>query len=109
TADEERRRTRRDRDEQVRRSREEAERIVADLREELGTARRELERGHLTVPEMDAVLARAEGRLDRLPATPEPADEPAARTPPETRTWRDGAEARRRAGRGEGRAAGVDA
>ena len=41
----------------TRRSREEAERIVADLRDELSGARKQLERGGLTAPGIDAVLA----------------------------------------------------
>jgi DNA mismatch repair protein MutS2 len=111
TADDERRRARRDRDDVTRRSREEAEQIVADLRDELARARRELERGSLTAPGIDAVLARAEEQVGRLRGDVEPvaqagsaADEPAR----PTRTWRAGERARCRSGGWEGRIASID-
>jgi DNA mismatch repair protein MutS2 len=109
TAAEERRRARRERDEHVRRSREEAERIVADLHDELGRARRELERGSLTAPGMDAVLARADEAIARLPGAPEEQAEPerAAADRPR-RAWRVGERARSRSGGWEGRVTEID-
>jgi len=109
TAAEERRRARRDRDEQIRRSREEAEQIVEDLRDELGRARRELERGSLTAPGIDAVLARADQQLARLPGSA-PADVPEAGEPAHAvrRAWKVGERARSRSGGWEGRVAEVD-
>jgi DNA mismatch repair protein MutS2 len=111
TADDERRRARRDRDDVTRRSREEAEQIVADLRDELARARRELERGSLTAPGIDVVLARAEEQVGRLRGDVEPvaqagsaADEPAR----PTRTLRAGERARCRSGGWEGRIASID-
>jgi len=109
TAAEERRRARRDRDEQLRISREEAERIVEDLRAELGRARRELERGSLTAPGIDAVLERAEAQLGRIPGmTPAPDADVAAVPRPERRTWAVGDRARSASGGWEGRIAEVD-
>jgi DNA mismatch repair protein MutS2 len=104
-ADDERRRARRDRDDAVRRSREEAERIVVDLRAELEAARRALDRGSLTAPAIDAILERAEDQAARL------AHEPAAeveRPEPVSRTWRVGDRARSRSGGWEGRIATLD-
>jgi DNA mismatch repair protein MutS2 len=109
TASEERRRARRERDEQIGRSRAEAEQIVEDLRDELGRARRELERGSLTAPGIDAVLARADQQLARLPGSA-PADVPEAGEPARAvrRTWKVGERARSRSGGWEGRVAEVD-
>jgi DNA mismatch repair protein MutS2 len=104
-ADEERRKARRERDDISRRSREEAEQIVADLREELGSARRDIERGSLTGPAMDAVLERAEARLAGLPAEA-PAERPAAKSA--ARPWRVGDVARSRSGGWEGRISALD-
>ena len=67
-AADERRKAQQSRADTERRAREEAERLVAELRAELETARRALERGHLTAPAIDAVLERAEERLSRAPA-----------------------------------------
>lgn len=67
-AAEERRRAQQARADTERIAREQAVRIVEELRAELETARKALERGALTVPAIDAVLERAEERLDRLPA-----------------------------------------
>ena len=108
TADEERRKARRERDDVTRRSREEAERIVADLRDELAGARKQLERGDLTTPGIDAVLARADEQVERLPAKPEGAPEPADVAPRQRRVWRVGERARSVSGGWEGRVAEVD-
>ncbi|HSL97324.1 MAG TPA: Smr/MutS family protein, partial [Candidatus Deferrimicrobiaceae bacterium] len=106
TADEERRRARRERDDIARRAREEAERLVAELRTELEGARRALERGQLTAPAIDAVMARAEAGLARLPA---PADEPRAAGRRGRPSWRVGDLARSRSGGWVGRIAEISA
>ena len=108
TADEERRKARRERDDVTRRSREEAERIVADLRDELAGARKQLERGGLTAPGIDAVLARADEQVERLPAKPEGPPEPTDTAPRQRRVWRVGERARSVSGGWEGRVAAVD-
>jgi DNA mismatch repair protein MutS2 len=106
-ADEERRKARRERDEVGRRSRDEAERIVGDLRVELEAARRELERGSLTAPAIDGVLERAEDRVARMPGESEPESERAAPAPV-ARAWRVGERARSRSGGWEGRVSALD-
>jgi len=103
-ADEERRRARRERAEAVASARVEAERIVADLRDEVDATRRALERETLTAASLDDALARAEASLARLPAgeaapPPEPAVE---------RDWRLGERARSRSGGWEGRIAALE-
>ena len=104
-ADEERRRARRERDEVSRRSRDEAERIVGELRDELESARRDLERGNLTAPAIDAALGRVDERVARIPAQPA---EPAPPAQPVSRTWRLGEHARSRSGGWEGRISALD-
>jgi DNA mismatch repair protein MutS2 len=106
-ADEERRRAKEGREATERRAREDAERLVGELRTELETARRGLERGSLTAPAIDTVLERAEDRLAKAPApakgratTRAPAAAPA--------TWRVGDEARSRSGGWTGRIAELD-
>ncbi|MEA2673638.1 MAG: mismatch repair protein MutS2, partial [Chloroflexota bacterium] len=64
------------------RAREEAARLVADLRSELENARRSLERGALTGPAIDSVLERAEDRLAKAPAPSAPGGRGAAAKPP---------------------------
>ncbi|HEV2005436.1 MAG TPA: endonuclease MutS2 [Candidatus Limnocylindrales bacterium] len=106
-ADEERRKARRERDEVGRRSRDAAERIVSDLRVELETARRELERGSLTAPAIDGVLERAEDRVARMPGESEPESERVAPAPV-ARVWRIGERARSLSGGWEGRVSALD-
>lgn len=65
-AEEERRRARRERDSVVREARADADRVLAELRDELTAARRALERAELTAPGIDAVLERAAGRAAAL-------------------------------------------
>jgi DNA mismatch repair protein MutS2 len=108
TADEERRRARRERDDVTRRSREEAERIVANLRDELSGARRQLERGGLTAPGIDAVLARADEQVGRMPTPPDEPSEALAAPPRQRRVWRVGERARSVSGGWEGRVVEVD-
>ena len=105
TAEDERRRARRERDEAVRSARTDAERIVADLRAEVGGIRRLLERETVTAPALDAALGRAEGHLGRLPAA-EPERTPPAPTGPVA--WRVGARARSRSQGWEGRIVAVE-
>ncbi len=104
-ADEERRKARRERDEVGRRSRDEAQRIVADLRTELESARRELDRGSLTAPAIDGVLERADDRVARMPGEAKPERVSAA---PVARAWRVGERARSRSGDWEGRVSALD-
>ena len=103
-ATEERRRAREERDELVRSARNEAERLVADLREDVTETRRTLERETITAPSLDAAVARAEGRLGRLP---EREAEPVVVEPP-VHTWRLGDRARSRTGGWEGRIAALE-
>ena len=105
-AEEDRRRARRERDEAVRAARAEAERLVTELRDEVRTMRRRLERETVTEKALDAGLERAEERLERLPA-PEPAA-PVAAPPAQAHVWRVGERARSRSGGWEGRVAALE-
>src|SRR6185436_13717778 len=87
-AEEERRRARRERDEAVRAARAEAERLVDELRDEVRTTKRTLERETVTAPVLDAALERAETSLARLPEADARAAPPEA--PAEPHTWRVG-------------------
>ena len=103
-AEDERRRARRERDEAVRAARVEADRLVDELRDEVRSARRALERETVTAPALDAALGRAETIAGRLPeAEPSPPVAPA-----EPRTWRVGERARSRSGGWEGRIAALE-
>ena len=107
TAQEERRRARRERDLAVREARAEADRVVTDLRAELAATRRMLERETVTAAGIDAALARAEAVAGQLPALePEEALSEAVDAVP--RTWRQGDRARSRSGGWEGRIAALD-
>jgi DNA mismatch repair protein MutS2 len=105
-ADEERRRARRERDDVVRTARVEAERLVDDLRDDVRTTRRRLERETVTVPAIDQAVARAEESLGRLPEA-EPVAV-AASPPAAPRSWRVGERARSRSGGWEGRIAALE-
>jgi DNA mismatch repair protein MutS2 len=100
TADEERRRARRERDETVHAARQEAEKLVDAIRDEVQSTRRALERETVTAPLLDAAVARAEAQLAQLPG-----DAPAVEAPPAPvpRTWQLGERARSRSGGWEGR------
>jgi DNA mismatch repair protein MutS2 len=103
-AEEERRRARRERDEAVKAARAEAERIVADLRDDVSATRQALERETLTAATLDEAVERAEADLERLPvgeAEPEP-------EPVVPRVWRLGERARSRSGGWEGRVAALE-
>ena len=108
TAQEERRRARRERDEQVAAARDEAERIVGELRDEVAATRRLLERETVTAGSLDAALARAESVAARLPspAIDEGADRATDGVSP--RTWKVGDRARSRSGNWEGRIAALE-
>jgi DNA mismatch repair protein MutS2 len=106
TADEERRRARRERDEAVRAARAEAEQLVETLRDEVRATRNALERETVTAPSIDAAVARAEGQLARL-SSESPAEPPPVATEP-PRIWRLGDRARSRSGGWEGRIAALE-
>jgi DNA mismatch repair protein MutS2 len=101
-------------------ARDEAERIVAEMRTELEAARRSLERGQLTAPAIDSVLERADERLGRLPVHEAAVKGRGARAgakdsgaadgagAPATPAWRVGDEARSRSGGWTGRIAELD-
>ena len=104
-AEEERRRARRERDETVRAARTEAERLVDELRDDVRSTRRRLERETVTVKALDAGLERAEEHLAQLPEV-EP--EPAPVAPATARAWSVGERARSRSGGWEGRIAALE-
>ncbi len=106
SAEEERRRSTRERDEAVRIARAEGERLVATLRAEVADMRRRLERESVTAPAIDAALARAEETLGQLPEPGTPA--PERRAPVEPRTWGLGDRARSISGGWEGRIAALE-
>ncbi|HEY3164616.1 MAG TPA: endonuclease MutS2 [Candidatus Limnocylindrales bacterium] len=110
TADEERRRARRERDEAVRAARVEAEKLVDTLRDEVRATRRALERETVTAPSLDAAVARAEAQLARLPdGSPAPAEPGAPRLAAEApHVWQLGERARSRSGGWEGRIAALE-
>ncbi len=114
-AAEERRRAQQSRADTERIAREEAERLVAELRVELEAARTALERGHLTVPGIDAVLDRADQRLASVSTSRKGAATGAragatgaAATAPAPPAWRVGDEARSVSGGWSGRIAELD-
>jgi DNA mismatch repair protein MutS2 len=109
-AAEERRRAQQTRADTERIAREEGGRLVAQLRDELEAARKALERGHLTVPGIDAVLERADERLATAPAA-RGAKLPAAATdaaPSPPRPWQVGDHARSLSGGWTGQIAELD-
>ena len=104
-AQEERRLARREREELVQTARSEAERLVADLHQEVQATRRTLERETVTERVLDAAIARADAELARLP---EPAPAPPEAVPATPRTWQLGELARSRTGGWEGRVTALD-
>ena len=105
SADEERRRARRERDQQVTAAREAADELVEELRAEVASTRRALERETVTAASIDAAVARAEAIAGRLPpfavaAAPAPAAAP--------QRWKVGDRARSRSGGWEGRIAALE-
>src|SRR4029079_493071 len=99
-------------------ARERAGPLVAELRDELETARRSLERADLTAPAIDAILARADDRLAHAPDPGRAAAEPrrgrrgAGRAVDaedgDAPEWRIGDQARSRSGGWTGRIATLD-
>ena len=106
TADEERRRARRERDDAIRAARIEAERLVDSIRDEVRATRQALERETVTAPSLDAAVARAEAQLAQLPDGTANDAEPAAPVAPHV--WQLGEQARSRSGGWEGRIAGLE-
>lgn len=107
SAEDDRRRARKERDETVRTARDEAERLIAEVRTEVRGIRRRLERETVTQKSLDEDLGRANAQLDRLPAVaddPEPARTAATLEPIQ---WRIGMRARTRSG-AEGRIAALE-
>ncbi|HEX3427459.1 MAG TPA: Smr/MutS family protein, partial [Candidatus Limnocylindrales bacterium] len=102
SADDERRRARRERDETVRAARQEAEQLVETIRDEVQATRRALERETVTAPSLDAAVARAEAQLAQLPQNGEGVEEPLVAVA-EPRSWSLGERARSRTGGWEGR------
>jgi DNA mismatch repair protein MutS2 len=99
SAEDERRRARRERDESTKAARDQAERLVDEVRAEVRGIRRKLERETVTQRGLDEDMERVKAQLDRLPA-PEPEAPRAAQAAPVA--WRIGMRARTRNG-GEGR------
>jgi DNA mismatch repair protein MutS2 len=110
TADEERRRARRERDEAVKAARAEAQELVDTLRDEVRATRRALERETVTAPALDAAVARAEAQLARLPGDGAGATRNGTAPPAEAEphVWRLGERARSRSGGWEGRIAALE-
>jgi DNA mismatch repair protein MutS2 len=104
-AEDERRRTRRERDETVKSARDEAERLVDEVRAEVRQIRRKLERETLTQRGLDEDLARVQAQLEKWPA----AEAERARTvAPGAIEWRTGMRARSLTGGWEGRIAAIE-
>jgi len=106
-ADEERRKARREREEAVTTVRDEAERMIAEVRSEVRGIRHRLARETVTQKSLDEDLDRANAQMDRLPAfaaDTEPV-RPAILEPIE---WRIGMRARTRTGGAEGRIAALE-
>ncbi len=104
-AQDERRAARRERDELVGSARAEAERSVADLREEIRTTRRALERETVTAKALDAAIADAE---TLLAGVPEVVAVPISVTPETPREWQLGDRAQSRTQGWEGRIAAIE-
>ena len=108
-AAEERRKAQQSRADTERIAREEAARLVAELRTELEAARRSLERGQLTAPAMDAILERTEDRLARLPVAPSKGRAASPVAPGgAAAAWRVGDQVRSASGGWSGRIAELD-
>jgi DNA mismatch repair protein MutS2 len=105
SAEDERRRARRERDESVKAARDESERVVDEVRTEVRTIRRQLERETVTQRSLDEGLERARAHLERLPsAEPQPVRTMATGA----MAWRTGMRARSISGGWEGRIAALE-
>jgi DNA mismatch repair protein MutS2 len=104
-AEEERRRTRRERDESVKAARDEAERLLDEVRGQVRQLRKKLERETVTQRSLDEDLDRAREAVEKLPRT-----EPRVERPPEAAPvqWRVGMRARSVSGGWQGRVASID-
>ena len=107
-AAEERRKAQQSRADTERIARETAERLVGELRDELEAARAALERGHLTVPGIDAVLERADQRLAAAPKRGSAGPRPAADAAAAPVTWQVGDQVRSITGGWSGTIAELD-
>jgi DNA mismatch repair protein MutS2 len=107
TAEEERRRARRERDEAVRAARVEADRILTALRDEVRDTRLALERETVTAQSLDAAVERVAKTAAGLPGLDE---EPAEGPPPSDgpHHWQVGDRAHSRSGGWEGRISALD-
>ena len=105
SAEDERRRARKERDESVRAARDEAERLVAEVRADVRGIRRKLEREAVTQKGLDEDLARVDAQLERLPAPEPQAPRPSTGAPV---IWRTGMRARNRSAGWEGRIAALE-
>jgi DNA mismatch repair protein MutS2 len=105
SAEDERRRMRRERDESVKVARDEAERLVDEVRAEVRGIRHQLDRETVTQRSLDEGLERASAQLERLPAQ-EP--EPIRTMPVGAIAWRTGMRARSISGGWEGRVAALE-
>ena len=104
-AEEERRRTRRERDESVKAARDEAERLVDDVRGEVRQLRKKLARETVTQRGLDEDLDRAQTALEKLPSAE---SRPPRSAAAEAIEWRAGMRARSASGGWEGRVVAVD-
>jgi DNA mismatch repair protein MutS2 len=104
-AEDERRRARRERDESVKTAREEAERLVDEIRTEVRGIRRKLERETVTQRSLDEDLESARSKLERLPA---PERKPITTGAVVPVSWRVGMRARSQTTGTEGRIASLD-
>jgi DNA mismatch repair protein MutS2 len=105
SAEDERRRAKHERTESVTAARDDAERLVDEVRAEVRSIRRHLERETVTQRSLDDGLERATAQLERLPA-PEPA--PVRTMAPGAIAWRTGMRARSISGGWEGRVAAIE-
>jgi DNA mismatch repair protein MutS2 len=108
SADDERRRARREREESVKTARDEAESMINEVRAEVRGIRRKLERETVTQKSLDEDLGRANAQLDRLPALAAEAEPARAAALVAPIAWRIGMRARTRTGGAEGRIAALE-
>ena len=104
-AEDERRRARRELDETVKTARDEAERLVDEVRTEVRGIRRKLERETVTQRSLDEDLESARNKLERLPVTERKPIRTGAAVPV---PWRVGMRARSQTTGTEGRIAALD-
>ena len=107
-AEDERRRAKRERDESVRIARDDAERMIAEVRAEVRGIRRKLERETVTQKSLDEDLARANAQMERLPAFAAGAEPVRRNASAEPIQWRIGMRARAITAGAEGRIAALD-